>query len=84
MQDIRKGFGIKRLAKQSFNMLIAMSKPHVHCKLKICNRYTDTIKKRNPYTTVKSVIKSYTHTKKTEQKRKRRQKTFFLKSQNFF
>ena len=45
MQDIRKGFGIKRLAKQSFYMWIAMSKPHVHCKLKICNRYTDTIKK---------------------------------------
>ena len=58
-----------------------MSKPHGNCKLKICNRYTHTIRKRNPYTTVQSVIESQ---KKENKRGKEEKRPFFKKSQNFF
>ena len=57
-----------------------MSKPHGNCKLKICNRYTHTIRKRNPYTTVQSVIES----QKKRTKEERRKKDLFLKKAKIF
>ena len=51
-----------------------ISKPHDNCKPKVCNRYTHKKRKRNPNTTLKSVIKSQEKNTKEEWKGKDLQK----------
>ena len=74
-----KAFEIKRPATEN-NLLytqIVLSKSHGNCKPKIYNRYTE-LRKRNPNTTLKIVIKSQEDKRGREEKRhiKANQKQF--------
>ena len=61
-------------------MSIDMSKPHGNCKLKICNRYTHTIREKS----IHNSKVSHRITKKENKRGKEEKKTFLKKANIFF